>query len=191
MFLEFFRPSHGHEEVDEEQQRDDRDDNCFHAVLLKPVAKTHVESAHDEKHDDGANEEEVAHCPTFLLTLLKADISQNLKFSAGWLMNRIINSLNLERLLPRALIKRIAPDVKKSLTGQQQCPHRLPLRRSRCREVTMFSESRRSRAWRGLRSRRAGYPHIARSVGAFPQALRKGSGHWSCGARARLSLCSG
>jgi hypothetical protein len=62
MFLEFFRPNHGHEEVDEEQQRDDRDDNCFHGVLLKPVAKAHVKSAHDEKHDDNPNEEEVVHC---------------------------------------------------------------------------------------------------------------------------------
>jgi hypothetical protein len=67
MFLEFLGPNHGYEEVDEEQQRDDRDDDCFHGVLLEPVAKEHVESAHDEKHDDGANEEEVAHCPTSLL----------------------------------------------------------------------------------------------------------------------------
>jgi hypothetical protein len=62
MFLEFFGPDHGHEEVDEEQQRDDRDDNCFHGVLLEPVAKAHVKSADDEKQDDGANEEEVVHC---------------------------------------------------------------------------------------------------------------------------------
>jgi hypothetical protein len=64
MFLEFFGPNHGHEEVDEEQQRDDRDDNCFHRIVLEPVAKAHVESAHDEKHDDDADEEEVDHCPT-------------------------------------------------------------------------------------------------------------------------------
>ena len=62
MFLEFFRPNHGHEEVDEEQQRDDRDDNCFHGVPLEPVAKAHVKGAHDEKHNDGSNEDEVAHC---------------------------------------------------------------------------------------------------------------------------------
>jgi hypothetical protein len=62
MFLEFFGPNHGHEEVDEEQQSDDRNDNCFHGVLLKPVAKTDVESAHDEKDHDGANEEEIVHC---------------------------------------------------------------------------------------------------------------------------------
>jgi hypothetical protein len=49
MFLEFFGPNHRYEEVDEEQQRDDRDDDCFHEILLKPVAKAHVKGAHDEK----------------------------------------------------------------------------------------------------------------------------------------------
>jgi hypothetical protein len=57
MFLEFFGPNHSHEEVDEEQQRDDRDDDCFHGDLLQPVAKTHVKSAQDEKqnYDSGEN----------------------------------------------------------------------------------------------------------------------------------------
>jgi hypothetical protein len=31
-------------------------------VLLKAVAKAHVKSAQDEKHDDGSNKKEVAHC---------------------------------------------------------------------------------------------------------------------------------
>jgi hypothetical protein len=31
-------------------------------VLLKPVAKAHVKSAQDEKHDDSDDEKEVAHC---------------------------------------------------------------------------------------------------------------------------------
>jgi hypothetical protein len=97
MFLEFFGPNHGHKEVDEEQQGDNRDDNCFHGVPLKPVAEAHVKSAHDEKQHDDSNEEEVAHC------------------SDPDAMNRIINSLNLQRFLPLALIKRGAGDVKRSL----------------------------------------------------------------------------
>jgi hypothetical protein len=56
MFLEFFGPNHRHEEVDEEQQRDDRDDDCFHGILLKPVAKAHVKGAHDEKQNYGPGE---------------------------------------------------------------------------------------------------------------------------------------
>jgi hypothetical protein len=60
-FLEFFRPDHRHKQVDEEQQGDDPDDDGFHKVLLKPVAKAHVKSAHDEKQEHDADVDEVAH----------------------------------------------------------------------------------------------------------------------------------
>jgi hypothetical protein len=59
MVLEFFGPNHRYKEVDEEQDRDDGDDEDFHGELLEPVAKAHVESAHDEKQDDGSDEEQV------------------------------------------------------------------------------------------------------------------------------------
>jgi hypothetical protein len=63
MVLKFFGPNHRHKEVDEEKERDDGDDDDFHEVLLKPVAKTHIQSAHDEKQHDSSDEKQVAHCP--------------------------------------------------------------------------------------------------------------------------------
>jgi hypothetical protein len=63
MVLKFFGPNHRYKEVDEEEECDDGDDDDFHEVLLEPVAKAHVESAHDEKQNYGSDEEQVAHCP--------------------------------------------------------------------------------------------------------------------------------
>jgi hypothetical protein len=59
--LKFFGPDHRHEEVDEEEQSDDRNDDGFHEVFLKPVAKAHVKRAQNEEDDDYANEEKVFH----------------------------------------------------------------------------------------------------------------------------------
>jgi hypothetical protein len=60
-FLEFLGPDHGHEQIDEQQQRDDSDDNCSHGVLLEVVAKTDIKRAGNEKHDHDSNKDEVAH----------------------------------------------------------------------------------------------------------------------------------
>jgi hypothetical protein len=59
--LEFFRSNHCYEQVNEQEQCDNRDDGRFHFVLLKLLAKTHVESAHDKKGDNDSNENEVVH----------------------------------------------------------------------------------------------------------------------------------
>jgi hypothetical protein len=48
---EFFGPNHCHEQIDEQQQRDDADGDCFHFLLLQLLAKTHVQRAHDKKGD--------------------------------------------------------------------------------------------------------------------------------------------
>jgi hypothetical protein len=55
--LEFLRPNHGHEEVDEQQQRDDSGDDVFHSVLLQFFAKTDVKSAHNKEGNNDADED--------------------------------------------------------------------------------------------------------------------------------------
>lgn len=53
LILELLRSNHGHEEIDEQQRRDDADDDCFHAVLLQLLAETDVQRANEKKrHDD-------------------------------------------------------------------------------------------------------------------------------------------
>ena len=59
--LKFLGPNHRHEEVNEEQQRNDADDDGFHVSLLKDVAKAHVERAHDKKQNHDSGEDEVVH----------------------------------------------------------------------------------------------------------------------------------
>jgi hypothetical protein len=54
--LEFFGTDHRHEEIDEQQQCDDGDDDCFHGVFLQPLAETDVESADDKEGNDDADE---------------------------------------------------------------------------------------------------------------------------------------
>jgi hypothetical protein len=54
--LEFFRPDHRHKQIDEEQQRDDPDNDCFHVVLLQLLAEADIKSADDKKPDDDSNE---------------------------------------------------------------------------------------------------------------------------------------
>jgi hypothetical protein len=63
--LKFFRPNHRHEQIDEEQQRDDSDNNSFHGVLLQLVAESDVKAAHDKKHNDDCGKDEVAHRSSF------------------------------------------------------------------------------------------------------------------------------
>jgi hypothetical protein len=88
--LEFFRSNHGHQQINEEEQRDDADDCRFHFVLLQLLAKTHVKSAHDKKGDNDSDENEVTH----------------------------IDILTMSETGPTVLVKLRAKSVKKSLTPQ-------------------------------------------------------------------------
>jgi hypothetical protein len=49
--------NHRHEQVGEEQQRDNADNDCFHAVLLQPFAKAYIKSAHDKKRDHDSDKD--------------------------------------------------------------------------------------------------------------------------------------
>jgi hypothetical protein len=62
---EFFRPNHGHEQIDEQQQRDDADNDGFHCVLLKFLAEAGVKAAHDKKQNDDSGEDDVVHYFSF------------------------------------------------------------------------------------------------------------------------------
>jgi hypothetical protein len=53
----FFRPNHRHEQVDEEQQRDDADDDGFHSVLPPVLAEASVKGVHTENDQDPYNNE--------------------------------------------------------------------------------------------------------------------------------------
>jgi hypothetical protein len=54
---EFFRPNHGHKQIDEQQQCDDADDDGFHCVLLELFAEADVKAAHDKKSNDDTDED--------------------------------------------------------------------------------------------------------------------------------------
>jgi hypothetical protein len=58
---EFFRPNHRHEQITEEQQRDDPDNCRFHGVLLQLLAEAGVKAGHDKKQNDDRSKDEVAH----------------------------------------------------------------------------------------------------------------------------------
>jgi hypothetical protein len=66
--LEFFGARHGHEQIDEQQQRDDPDNDCFHCVLLKFLAEAGVKPAHDKKQNDDSGEDEVVHRFSFVFS---------------------------------------------------------------------------------------------------------------------------
>jgi hypothetical protein len=66
--LEFFRPNHGHEQIDEQQQRDDADNDGFHCVLLKFLREAGVKAAHDKKQNDDSGEDEVVHRSSFVFS---------------------------------------------------------------------------------------------------------------------------
>jgi hypothetical protein len=53
--------NHRHEQVGEEQQRDDSGDNYFHSCSLKPVAKADVSGAQEEKENHRCNKDKIAH----------------------------------------------------------------------------------------------------------------------------------
>ena len=89
--LEFLRPNHCDEQVNEEEQCDNRDDDRFHFVLLQLLAKTHVQSAHDKERDHGPDENEVAHTASLTMSEIGATV----------------------------LVKLRAKSVKKSLTPQR------------------------------------------------------------------------
>ena len=59
--LKFFRADHRHEQIGEQQQCDDRDNDCFHCVLLQLFAEANVKSADDEEGNDNADENYIAH----------------------------------------------------------------------------------------------------------------------------------
>jgi hypothetical protein len=40
--LKFFRPNHGHEQIDKEQQGNDSNDDVPHRYLLEFIAKTDI-----------------------------------------------------------------------------------------------------------------------------------------------------
>ena len=58
--LEFFGTDHRHEQVSEQEQRDDANNDCTH-IALKFVAEAHIKSAHHEEQDDDSGEDYVAH----------------------------------------------------------------------------------------------------------------------------------
>ena len=59
--LKFFRPNHGHERIDEQEQGNDAHDEVSHGVLLQFFAEANVKSGDDEEHDDDSDEEQVTH----------------------------------------------------------------------------------------------------------------------------------
>jgi hypothetical protein len=61
----FFRPDHRHEQINEEQQRDDSDNDRFHVVLLQLLAEAGIKTAHDKKQNDDAGKDEIAHRSCF------------------------------------------------------------------------------------------------------------------------------
>jgi hypothetical protein len=89
LVLEFFRPNHGHQQINKEQQCDDADDGRFHFALLELLAKTHVKRAHDKKDNDDPDKNEVAHI------------------------------LRMSEILAAVLIKLCVKCVKKSLTPEE------------------------------------------------------------------------
>jgi hypothetical protein len=62
VWLEFLRPDHGHEEVEEERKGDQPHDDVFHKGAGSEVgAEAHVEGTSDEEGGGDAEVEEVAH----------------------------------------------------------------------------------------------------------------------------------
>jgi len=63
--LEFLRPDHGREEVDEEQHCDAADEDGFHGrgwrAGLEFFAEADIETAGDEEADEGGQVHEVSH----------------------------------------------------------------------------------------------------------------------------------
>ena len=60
--LEFLRPDHGHEEVEEQKQGDEAHDDGFHGEgRLELLAKAHVKRADDEEGGGDADVDEVVH----------------------------------------------------------------------------------------------------------------------------------
>jgi len=56
-FSEFFRPNHGHEQIDKQQQGDDGDNDCFHEQLLQFFTKADIQAAQDKKYDHDRDED--------------------------------------------------------------------------------------------------------------------------------------
>jgi len=59
--LKLLGPSHGHEQIDEQQQGDAAHDEVFHGVLLQFFTEANVKPADDEERDDNADEDQVNH----------------------------------------------------------------------------------------------------------------------------------
>jgi hypothetical protein len=61
MSLEFLRPEHGHQQVNEQQQGDHAHDKVFHRLLLKVLAEADVKGAHEKEREGDSNEDQVTH----------------------------------------------------------------------------------------------------------------------------------
>jgi hypothetical protein len=83
--LEFFRSNHCDEQINEEEQRNNRDDGRFHFGLLQFLAKTYVECAAHKKRSDDAHKDEVAHKIT--LTLSESRVTALIKLHAKCVKN--------------------------------------------------------------------------------------------------------
>jgi hypothetical protein len=59
--LEFFRPDHGHQQVNEQQQGNDANDKILHKSLLSLFAETDIETAHHEKQHYNSNVNQIIH----------------------------------------------------------------------------------------------------------------------------------
>jgi hypothetical protein len=61
VWLEFFRPDHGHEQVDEQQQGHEARDEVFHDGFLQFVAATDVKRADHEEESDQSDVKKIRH----------------------------------------------------------------------------------------------------------------------------------
>jgi hypothetical protein len=64
--LKFFRPDHGREQIDEQQEGDDAHDEVFHGVLLQFFAEANIIAAADKERDHDCDEDYVIHGRTVL-----------------------------------------------------------------------------------------------------------------------------
>jgi hypothetical protein len=60
--LEFFRPDHGHEQIDKQQQRNNSDNDVPHKLdSLELLAKTDVEGGYDKEAGHDRDEYQIVH----------------------------------------------------------------------------------------------------------------------------------
>jgi hypothetical protein len=116
---EFFRPDHRHKQIDEEQQPDDSDNNCFHAVPLQLLAEADIKCADDKKDDDDSNENQIAHKLSRHCAEAPRMPSRRWRIPAANQSRKSTSQCECGET--PALIKELAKVVKKSLTSS--LPH--------------------------------------------------------------------